>query len=292
MSEEIRVDTNEISNDHWDLIIEPQNKWFDLKIKDILRYKDLMMLLVRRDIVTVYKQTILGPLWFIIQPVLTTIVFTIIFGNVAQISTDGLPGVLFYLAGVTVWSYFADCLKMTSDVFTKNQSLFGKVYFPRAVVPLSIIISNLIKFGIQLFLFFGFFLFFYLKGAEISLTKEVLFFPALLAIMAFMSLGLGMIISSMTSKYRDLTFLIQFGIQLFMYATPVVYPASIVTGRFKNLLWLNPMTSILEAFKHMFLGQGQFDWFWLGYSAVFTVIIFLLGLTVFNRTEKNFMDTV
>jgi lipopolysaccharide transport system permease protein len=292
MSEEIRVDTNEISNDHWDLIIEPQNKWFDLKIKDILRYKDLMMLLVRRDIVTVYKQTILGPLWFIIQPVLTTIVFTVIFGNVAQISTDGLPGILFYLAGVTIWTYFADCLKMTSDVFTKNQNLFGKVYFPRAVVPLSIIISNLIKFGIQLFLFFGFFLFFYLKGAEISLTKEVLFFPALLAIMAFMSLGLGMIISSMTSKYRDLTFLIQFGIQLFMYATPVVYPASIVTGRFKTLLWLNPMTSILEAFKHMFLGQGQFDWFWLGYSAVFTVIIFLLGLTVFNRTEKNFMDTV
>jgi lipopolysaccharide transport system permease protein len=292
MSEEIRVDTNEISNDHWDLIIEPQNKWFDLKIKDILRYKDLMMLLVRRDIVTVYKQTILGPLWFIIQPVLTTIVFTVIFGNVAQISTDGLPGILFYLAGVTIWTYFADCLKMTSDVFTKNQNLFGKVYFPRAVVPLSIIISNLIKFGIQLFLFFGFFLFFYLKGAEISLTKEVLFFPALLAIMAFMSLGLGMIISSMTSKYRDLTFLIQFGIQLFMYATPVVYPASIVTGRFKNLLWLNPMTSILEAFKHMFLGQGQFDLFWLGYSAVFTVIIFLLGLAVFNRTEKNFMDTV
>ena len=280
------------STDQWDLIIEPQTAWFDLKIKDVLQYKDLMFLFVRRDIVTVYKQTILGPLWFFIQPLLTTLVFTVIFGNVAKISTDGLPPMLFYLAGVTVWNYFAECFKMTSDVFTKNQNIFGKVYFPRVVVPISITISSLIKFGIQMFLFLGFFLYFFFQGSDIKFNTEVVFFPLLVILMALLGLGLGMVISSMTSKYRDLTFLVSFGVKLFMYATPVVYPASIVQGKWEKWLWLNPMTSIVEAFKYMFLGQGIFDWFWLGYTALITGILFLFGLVVFNRTEKNFMDTV
>jgi len=283
---------SERSLEDWNLIIEPQTKLFDLKFREIVRYKDLMILFVRRDIVTVYKQTILGPLWFFIQPILTTLVFTVIFGNVAEIPTDGLPPYLFYLAGVIVWNYFADCLKMTSDVFTKNQNIFGKVYFPRVVVPLSITISNLIKFGIQLLLFFGFCIYFYFQGTDIELNIEVVYFPLLVILMALLSLGFGMVISSMTSKYRDLTFLVSFGVQLFMYATPVVYPASMVQRKWEFWLWLNPMTSMVEAFKYMFLGKGQFDWFWLGYTAIVTIIVFFVGLAIFNRTEKNFMDTV
>ncbi len=287
----LKINSKE-SVDQWDLIIEPKSAWFNLKIQDIARFKDLMMLLVRRDIVTVYKQTILGPLWFFIQPLLTTLVFTVIFGNVAKISTDGIPPMLFYLSGVTVWNYFAECLKMTSDVFRKNQNIFGKVYFPRAIVPLSVTISNLIKFGIQMILFSGFWIYFFANGASIQLQFEIILFPFIVLLMAFLSLGIGMAISSLTYKYRDLTLLVSFGVQLFMYATPVVYPASIVKGKWEMWLWLNPMTSLVEAFKYMFLGHGQLNWFWLGYATVFAIIIFLFGLAIFNKTEKNFMDTV
>jgi len=281
-----------IESEEWDLIIEPHTSWFDLKIKDVLRYKDLMFLFVRRDVVTIYKQTILGPLWLVIQPILTALVFTVIFGRVAKISTDGLPQFLFYLSGVTLWNYFSECLKMNSDTFRKNQGIFGKVYFPRVIVPLSITISNLVKFGVQILLLTGFWIYFYFNGAGIRLNIEIILLPLLVILLALMGLGFGMIISSMTSKYRDLSFLITFGVQLFMYATPVVYPVSIVQGKFENLIWFNPLTSIIEAFKYSFLGSGTLDWGWLTYSTVFTICIFIIGLLVFNKTEKNFIDVV
>lgn len=276
----------------WDLVIEPQSKWFDLKLRSITKYRDLLFLFVHRDLVTFYKQTILGPLWFFIQPILTTFIFTIIFGRVAKISTDGLPHILFYLSGITLWNYFAETLKMTSDVFKKNESIFGKVYFPRAIVPLSVVISNLVRLGIQLLLFLGVYIYFISQGTAISLQIEVLFFPILILLMAILSLGFGFFISALTAKYRDLNFLIQFGIQLLMYATPIVYPASIVDGEYRIMLWLNPMTSIVEAFRFMFFGSGMFSYHWLIYSGAFALILFTLGLSVFNKTEKNFMDTV
>jgi len=283
---------NQQEKEDWSLIIRPDNSWFNLKLREIWRYRDLIAMFVRRDIVTIYKQTILGPLWFFIQPILTTIVFVVIFGRVAKISTDGIPHVLFYLSGITIWNYFAETFRLTSDVFKKNEQIFGKVYFPRSVVPLSIVISNLIKFGIQLLLFLSVLIYFLFEATNINLQIELLFLPFLIMFMGILGLGFGMLISSMTSKYRDLTFLIQFGIQLLMYATPIVYPASIVVGQYKILLWLNPMTSIVEAFRFMFLGQGIWSWEWLFYSMVFSVGLFLISLAVFNKTEKNFVDTV
>lgn len=282
------------TNEHWDLTIKPQSKWYDLRLAEILRYKDLLLLFVRRDFVSLYKQTILGPLWFFIQPILTSLTYTLIFGNLAGISTDGLPQILFYMCGVTLWNYFSETLTKTSETFTANANIFGKVYFPRMIVPLSVVLSNLIKLGVQFLLFILVWLFYLLKGTE-NLHPNVmamLLVPVLVIIMGFLGLAYGIIISSMTTKYRDLKFLVLFGVQLMMYASPIVYPLSIVKPQFKWILLANPITSIIEAFKYAFLGVGEFSILSLGYSLLVTVVLFLLGLIIFHRVEKSFMDTV
>lgn len=279
-------------NEDWSLIIRPKTGWFDLHLADLWRYRDLVAQFVRRDFVSLYKQTILGPLWFIIQPLLTTVTFTIIFGNIAQLSTDGLPKILFYLSGVTAWNYFSDCLTKTSETFTSNAHIFGKVYFPRLAVPVSIVISNLIKFGIQLGLFFAFYFYFLANGADIRPTSALLLLPLLLLLMAGLGLGSGIIVSSLTTRYRDLRFLVQFGTQLLMYSTPVIFPLSSLPEQYRWIMVVNPMTPIIETFRFAFLGTGTVSWGMLGYSAAVTVVLFGLGILLFNRVEKTFMDTV
>ena len=273
--------------------IRPQSALIDLKLQEVWRYRDLVTMFVKRDIVTIYKQTILGPLWYLIQPVLTTIVFTVIFGKVAKIPTDGLPPMLFYLAGVTAWNYFAESFKNTSDIFRKNANIFGKVYFPRIVMPLSIVISGLLKFGIQLLLFVGFIVYFRSQDVNIlPIWNKMWLVPFLLLMMGFLGLGFGLVISSLTTKYRDLVFLIQFGIQLLMYTTPVIYPLSTIPEKYRWVIEANPVSSIIETFRYIFLGEGTFSWNSLLYSAVFTLVLMFIAIIVFNRTEKNFMDTV
>lgn len=282
--------------EHWDLLIKPYSKWYELRLKEILRYKDLLFLFVRRDFVAQYKQTILGPLWFFIQPIFTAITFTIIFGNLAEISTDGLPKPLFYMCGITLWNYFSDTLTKTSDTFTANANIFGKVYFPRMIVPLSIVVSNLIKLGIQFLLFILLWIFYILKDDSIIHPNiTLLVVPFLIILMGFLGLSLGILISSMTTKYRDLKFLVVFGVQLLMYASPIVFPLSLVTEKYpqyKLFILANPVTSIIEAFKHAFLGVGEFSWFYLAYSLLFTIVLFFISLVIFHKVEKNFMDTV
>lgn len=275
--------------------IKPQNSLFDLKLKDTWEYRDLLGLLVRRDFVSFYKQTILGPLWFFIQPVFTTIIFTFVFGNLAGISTDGLPQPLFYMAGITAWNYFAECLTKTSTVFKDNAGIFGKVYFPRLIMPLSIVASNLVKFGIQFGLFIMMMLYYLLNDANFSPNSYILLFPVLIVLMAALGLGLGMIISAMTTKYRDLAFLVTFGVQLLMYATTVIYPLSVALTKYPEYSWIieyNPMTTIIETFRYGFLGEGTFSWEALGYTSIATVVILLVGIVIFNKVEKNFVDTV
>jgi lipopolysaccharide transport system permease protein len=272
--------------------ISPRDKLLDLRLKEVWQYRDLLMIFVYRDFVTVYKQTILGPLWFFIQPFLTTIVFTVIFGSIAKIPTDGLPPMLFYLAGVTSWNYFSGCFQKTSNTFVNNAGIFGKVFFPRVITPLSVVISNLILFSIQFLLFLLVMFYFMLKGANVHPNITILLLPWLIVLMGIMGLGFGMLVSAMTTKYRDLQFLIQFGIQLLMYATPVIYPISSIPAKYHWILIANPMTSVIETFRYSFLGAGSFSWYGLLYSTLFTTFIFFLGLIVFNRTEKNFMDTV
>jgi lipopolysaccharide transport system permease protein len=281
--------------EHWDIEITADNHLLDLKLKDVWHYRDLLWLLVRRDFVSFYKQTILGPVWFFIQPLFTTIIYTFIFGNLAAIPTDGLPQPLFYLAGITAWNYFADCLTKTSTVFTANAGLFGKVYFPRLIVPLSIVVSNLIRFAVQMALFFLMMGIYAAQGASIHPNSYILLFPFLLVLMAMLGLGLGMIISAMTTKYRDLGFLVTFGIQLMMYLTTVIYPLSVVKSKYPHYQWLveyNPMTSIIEAFRYSFLGQGTFTILSLAITTVITIVIMLAGIIIFNRVERTFIDTV
>jgi lipopolysaccharide transport system permease protein len=279
-------------NENWDLVIDPKSKWYDLRLGEILRYKDLLFLFVRRDFVALYKQTILGPLWFFIQPVITSITFAVIFGNLANISTDGLPQILFYMCGVTLWTYFSDTLTKTADTFTANANIFGKVYFPRMIVPLSVVISNLIKLGVQFILFLLLWVYYMVTTDSVHPTSAIVLVPFLIILMGFLGLSFGIIISSLTTKYRDLKFLVVFGVQLLMYASPIVYPLSIVPEKYKWLIILNPVTSIIETFKYAFLGVGEFSWLYLGYSLAFTLILFLLGLIIFHRVEKSFMDTV
>lgn len=279
-------------SEDWDLIIRPRAGWFNLHLADLWRYRDLVMLFVRRDFVAQFKQTILGPAWFVIQPLLTTIVFTVVFGNIAKLSTDGLPKMLFYLSGNVVWAYFSGVLTATSNTFVGNAHLFGKVYFPRLAVPLSITISNLLKFGLQVVFFLVFWAYFAISGADIRITPAALLFPILVVIMAGQALGLGIIFSSMTTKYRDLRFLLEFGVRLLMYATPVIYPLSSIPDRWRWLLLANPMTPIIEVFRRGFLGQGDLHWGWLAYSAAFAIGALLGGTAIFNRVEKTFMDTV
>ena len=279
----------------WDLVIEPQTSLFELNLKDVWRYRDLLWLLVKRDFVSFYKQTILGPLWFFIQPLFTTIIFTFIFGNLAGLSTDGLPQPLFYMAGITAWNYFAGCLTKTSTVFRDNANIFGKVYFPRLIMPLSIVVSNLVRFGVQMLLFFvmiGYYLFQNEMGSLFQPNSYILLFPVLVLLMALLGLGLGLIITALTTKYRDLAFLITFGVQLMMYATTVIYPLSAAPVKYKWIIELNPMTGIIEAFRYGFLGQGVFTANTFGYSVIFTFVSLVLGVIIFNKTEKTFVDTV
>jgi lipopolysaccharide transport system permease protein len=286
---------SETNQEDWDIELTPENNILDLKLKDVWHYRDLLVLLVRRDFVSFYKQTILGPLWFFIQPLFTTIIYTFVFGNLASISTDDLPQPLFYLAGITAWNYFADCLGKTSSVFVSNAGLFGKVYFPRLIVPLSIVVSNLIRFAVQMLLFIIMMGAYWVKGATFHPNAYLLLFPVLLLLMAMLGLGLGMIISAMTTKYRDLTFLISFGVQLMMYLTTVIYPLSTVKAKYPKYQWLveyNPMTSIIEAFRYGFLGKGTFTMLSLGVTTVITCFIMLVGILIFNRVERNFIDTV
>lgn len=284
-----------MNNHEYDWSIEPQNSLLDLKLKDTWAYRDLLWLLVRRDFVSFYKQTILGPLWFFIQPLLTTLIFSFVFGNLAGISTDGLPHFLFYMAGITAWNYFADCLTKTSTVFKDNANIFGKVYFPRLIMPLSIVVSNLVRFGVQLLLFFIVMAYYYFTGANFNITWTIGLFPFVVLLMALLGLGLGMLISAMTTKYRDLAFLVTFGVQLLMYATTVIYPLSTAQTNFPSYAWLieyNPMTPLIETFRYGFLGKGSFTWFSFGYTSIVTVVILLFGIVVFNKVEKNFVDTV
>lgn len=277
----------------WDMVIESHRRLLDLKLGDLWRYKDLVLLFVRRDFVAVYKQTVLGPLWYIIQPLLTTITFTVIFGNIARLPTEGLPQFLFYMSGTVVWGYFASCLTKTSDTFVQNAGLFGKVYFPRLAVPVSILISNLIGFLIQFALFLVFVLYFVLRGTAIQPNWQwILLSPILLVMMAGLGLGLGIMVSSLTTKYRDLRFLVQFGVQLLMYATPVIYPVNSIPVRFQWIMMLNPMTSIIEAFRYAFLGAGSINLANLGYSFGFMLASVGIGAVMFNRVEATFMDTV
>jgi len=276
----------------WDLVIEPQSSLFDLHLKDVWRYRDLLWLLVKRDFVSFYKQTILGPLWFFIQPLFTTIIFTFIFGNLAGLSTDGLPQPLFYMAGITAWNYFADCLTKTSTVFRDNAQIFGKVYFPRLIMPLSIVVSNLVRFGVQFLLFVLMMLYYYFHHANFHVTTAIVLFPLLVLLMALLGLGLGLIITALTTKYRDLAFLISFGVQLMMYATTVIYPLSAAPPKYKFLIGLNPMTGIIEAFRYGFLGRGVISFNTLGYAIIVTVVSLILGVIIFNKTEKTFVDTV
>ena len=277
----------------WTMIIRPQEKLWKVNLGEIWAYRDLIELFVKRNIVVQYKQTILGPLWYLIQPILTVIMNMVVFGGIANMSTDGVPQALFYMAGNICWFYFSDCLNQTSSTFVANQAMFGKVYFPRMVVPISTVISNLLRFGIQAGLFVAFWLYFFATGSNISLNWAILLVPVLVLMLAGLGLGFGILISSFTTKYRDLTILFTFVVQLWMYATPIVYPISMVTNEtLRTIIMLNPMTSIIEAFKYATLGQGYFSWGALGYSFAFMSILLVWGIVIFNKVQRSFMDTV
>ena len=281
---------------YWDIEISRNTRLLDIDLKELWLYRDLLMMYVRRDIVTFYKQTILGPLWFLIQPLMTTLMFMFVFGGIAGISTDGVPQAVFYLGGLVCWNYFADCLTKCSETFNANQHIFGKVYFPRLVVPLSITLSNMIKLGIQFLLFLAVYLFFTLsEGCTFHPNWTLLLVPLLIAMLGALGLGFGMLISSMTTKYRDLRFLISFGVQLWMYATPVIYPLSVLKENYPQYVWVmvaNPLTSILETFRYAFTGVGVFDLGYLLYSLLFTLLILLFSILVFNKIQRNFMDVI
>lgn len=277
--------------EQWDSVIESKHSLFDINLKELWHYRDLLVLFVRRDFVTVYKQTILGPLWFFIQPLLTTITFTIIFGNVAQLSTDGAPKIVFYMAGITLWNYFATCLTSVSGVFNANAGIFGKVYFPRLIMPLTIVISNLMKFGVQFLLFVCFVGYFTLQN-QIHPNSWILLTPLIIVLMALISMGIGLILSSMTTKYKDLNQLIGFGVQLFMYATPVIYPSSSVPSTYQWVVELNPLVGLFDYMRFAYLGVGEFTILDLVYPSLFSIVILAIGVLVFNKTQKTFMDTV
>jgi lipopolysaccharide transport system permease protein len=279
-------------NDTWTKIIRPKRGFLDLRLGELWRARDLILLFVWRDFVSIYKQTILGPLWYFIQPIMTTVVFTVIFGNIAKLSTDGLPPFLFYMAGTTIWSYFSACLVNTSNTFVGNSGIFGKVYFPRMSVPISVILSNFISFGIRMIIFLLFWAYFMLSGSVIHPTWWILMLPVLLLIMALMGLGFGIIISSMTTKYRDLQQLVGFGVQLLMYATPVIYPLSTIQGNWRWAILSNPMTAIVEMFRLAFLGVSSINPLYLLYSAGFALVVFFFGVLIFNHVQTTFMDTV
>lgn len=273
-------------------VIKPKRSLWEINLKELWQYRDLLFLLVKRDFISVYKQTILGPVWFFIQPMLTTVTFTIIFGMVAKLSTDGVPEILFYLTGITFWNYFSSCLTTTSNTFVTNASVFGKVYFPRLIVPISVVLSNLMKLAIQFLLLILVWIYYIAFSNSVHPQSSLLFVPVILLLFALMGLGFGLIFSALTTKYRDLTFLIAFGVQLLMYGSAVIYPVSILSPEKQWILMLNPLVPLMEAIKYSFLGSGILNWLYIAYSAAFTLIVLLLGVLVFNKVEKGFIDTV
>ncbi|MDB4927026.1 ABC transporter permease [Mucilaginibacter sp.] len=286
---------NQLTEENWDIEITPKNNLFSLGLKDVWQYRDLLVLLVRRDFVSFYKQTILGPIWFFVQPIITILIYNLVFNNLANIGTDKIPGPVFYLAGTILWNYFADCLTKTSTVFRDNAAMLGKVYFPRLIMPLSIVLSNLIRFAVQFILFVLLMLVYHFYGSPIRPNIYILLFPLLIILIAALGLGLGMIISAVTTKYRDLAFVVSFGVPLLMYTTTVIYPLSATIIKYPAYSWLikfNPVTAVIETFRYGFLNKGSFCWELLAYSSCITIIILLTGIVIFNRVEKNFVDTV
>ncbi len=283
---------NSNHTDKWDIVIAPGRGYLDFNAKELWRYRDLLLMFVKKDIITVYKQTILGPIWFVVQPILTSLMFLLIFNSIAKISTGAVPAMLFYLVGNILWSYFAETLNTTSRTFTDNASVFGKVYFPRLILPLSKVVSGMVKFLIQFSLFAALLLYYIFIEGSVMPNWYILLTPLWLLIVVLMSLGFGILITSLTTKYRDLTFLISFGIQLAMFITPVIIPLSEVQGKKRLFFLLNPLTSLFEAFKYGFFGTGVFNIPWLLYSFTFTVVLLLVGILIFNRVEKKFIDTV
>ena len=282
-----------MESQYWTMKIRPHERLWHIDLSEIWRYRDLIELFVRRNIVVQYKQTILGPLWYLIQPILTVIMNMVVFGNIAKMSTDGMPQALFYMAGNICWFYFADCLNQSSNTFVANQNMFGKVYFPRLVVPIAVVISNLLRFAIQAGLFVALYLYFFVGGTPIAPNWAILLIPLLVVMLAGLGLGFGILISSLTTKYRDFTILFTFIVQLWMYATPIVYPLSMVEeGPLRTLILANPMTSIIEAFRYATLGQGFFSWYALGYSFLFMSVLLVFSVAIFNKVQRNFMDTV
>ncbi|WP_139958096.1 ABC transporter permease [Flavicella sediminum] len=290
-----------MKEDKWLFEITPKNNLLDFNFKEIWSYRDLLFLFVKRDVITLYKQTILGPLWYLIQPLFTSIIFTLVFNTIAGIETGSIPPFLFNLAGVTIWNYFKECLTATSDTFKKNEAIFGKVYFPRVIMPISIVISNLLKFGIQIFIFICFYAYYYFNGYNITPNKYILFFPVLIIAMGMIGLGLGMIISSMVTKYRDLTFLVAFGVQLLMYLSAVMYPLDLMRDKLSDgyggadYSWIvdyNPIAHLIEFGRFILLNDGNYSAFGIMYTSVFTLFVFFLGLLIFNKTEKTFIDTI
>lgn len=281
--------------DEWLYEIKPKTSNFTLNLNEVWQYRDLLLLFVKRDIVTVYKQTVLGPLWYFIQPLFTAITFTIIFNNVAGIQTGSTPPFLFNLAGIIVWNYFTSCLNETSDTFKKNAGIFGKVYFPRVIMPMATVITNLVKLGIQLLIFIGFYMYFIFKGMATTIDYKIIFFPFLIVIMGLLGLGLGMIISSMVTKYRDLSFLVTFGVQLLMYGSAVMYPMALLKEKLPQFGWMieyNPLAYVVETSRYILLNEGSVSSWGLCYTVLISILIFLFGLVIFNRTERSFIDTV
>lgn len=288
-----------MAQENWDFDLKPKDRLLSVDIGEIWRYRDLCSLFVKRNIIVQYKQTILGPLWYVIQPLLTVVMYMVVFGNIAGIPTDGIPQPLFYLGGICMWQYFADCLNATSNTFVANAGIFGKVYFPRLISPLSNVVSNLLRFGIQLGLFLVVYVVYAFTGCAAAPNWYALLFPVLVLMMAGLAFGFGVLISSMTTKYRDLQILFTFIVQLWMYATPIVYPLSQVKGRtvagidLYTLMSINPVTPVIETFKHGMLGAGEFiGWGWLAYSFAFMVVLLAVGVVVFNKVQRSFMDTV
>jgi lipopolysaccharide transport system permease protein len=273
-------------------IIKPKTGLFDIDFQELIHYKDLWRMFVKRDIITQYKQTILGPLWFFINPIMTTLMYMVVFGGIAKISTDGLPQPLFYLAGICLWNYFSTCLTKTSTTFIDNQNIFGKVYFPRLVMPMSTVTSALFTFGIQLLLFIVIYVFYIISGVPVAPNIHILLLPVLIVMLAGLALGFGIITSSLTTKYRDLSILFTFIVQLWMYATPIIYPLSAMSPKKQWIAALNPVTSIIETFKYATMGTGTFSWYQLGYSFGFMCVVLGIGIVVFNKVQRSFMDTV
>ena len=290
------MDKNSIKDQNdpesWDMVIEPQTSWFDLRLNELWAYKDLLFIMVKRDFIAAYKQTILGPIWHFLQPLFTTIVFVVVFGRIARIPTDNIPPPLFYLCGLTLWNYFSACLNGTSNTFIANAGIFGKVYFPRLIIPLSVVISNAIKLGIQFLLLMAIMLYYALSGYFLNISVNILWIPVIVVIVALLGLALGILISALTTKYRDMSVLMSFAVQLLMYATPIIYPLSFIPEKYKTLIGLNPLTWLTEAFRNGLLGEGVMNLPMLGYSAALTLVFLLVSIIVFSKVERTFMDTV